>query len=97
MPQPHIDVRYVAHLARLELNDKEIATFQVQLDAILGHVETLSQLDVSHIEASAHAVAVFGRMRADVPHESLPPLAALQNAPDPAQGQFRVPKVVADA
>ena len=97
MPQPHIDVRYVAHLARLELSDAEIATFQVQLDAILGHVETLSQLDVSEVEASAHAVQVFGRMRADEPHDSLPPAAVLHNAPDQAQGQFRVPKVVADA
>ncbi|MEI6606768.1 MAG: Asp-tRNA(Asn)/Glu-tRNA(Gln) amidotransferase subunit GatC [Verrucomicrobiota bacterium] len=97
MPQPHIDVRYVARLARLELSDAEIATFQPQLVAILGHVETLSQLDVDGIEASAHAVPVFGRMRADVPLTSLPLSAVLQNAPDQFQGQFRVPKVVADA
>ena len=97
MPQPHIDVRYVANLARLELSDAEVATFQVQLDAILGYVEKLSQLDVSGIEASAHAVPVFGRMRSDEPHESLPHAAVLQNAPDQSQGQFRVPKVVADA
>jgi len=97
MSQPHIDVRYVANLARLELSDAEIATFQVQLDAILGHVETLSQLDVSDIEASTHPVPVFGRMRPDEPHESLPPAGLLDNAPDQAQGQIRVPKVVADA
>lgn len=97
MPQPHIDVRYVAHLARLELSNAEITTFQVQLDAILGYVETLSQLDVSGIEATAHAVPVFGRMRSDEPHTSLPLAAVLQNAPDQAQGQIRVPKVVADA
>jgi len=97
MPQPHIDVRYVANLARLELSDAEIATFQPQLDAILGYVETLSQLDVSGIEASAHALPVFGRMRPDEPHTSLPLAAVLLNAPDQSQGQFRVPKVVADA
>jgi aspartyl-tRNA(Asn)/glutamyl-tRNA(Gln) amidotransferase subunit C len=97
MPQPHIDVRYVAKLARLELSDAEIATFQQQLDAILGYVETLSQLDVSGIEATAHAVPVFGRMRADEPHDSLPAAAVLHNAPDQSQGQIRVPKVVADA
>ncbi|KAB2638585.1 MAG: Asp-tRNA(Asn)/Glu-tRNA(Gln) amidotransferase subunit GatC [Verrucomicrobia bacterium] len=97
MPQPHIDVRYVANLARLELSDAEIATFQPQLDAILGHVATLSQLDVDAIEPSAHAGLVFGRMRADVPLPSLPLAAVLQNAPDQSQGQIRVPKVVADA
>jgi Asp-tRNA(Asn)/Glu-tRNA(Gln) amidotransferase C subunit len=36
-------------------------------------------------------------MRTDDPHTSLPPQAVLQNAPDQAQGQIRVPKVVADA
>ena len=97
MPQPHIDVRYVANLARLELSDAEVATFQVQLDAILGYVETLARLDVSGIEATAHAVPVFGRMRGDEPHDSLPLSAVLQNAPDQSQGQFRVPRVVADA
>jgi Asp-tRNA(Asn)/Glu-tRNA(Gln) amidotransferase C subunit len=36
-------------------------------------------------------------MRNDEPHESLPPSAVLQNAPDQAQSQIRVPKVVTDA
>ncbi|MDP3849474.1 MAG: Asp-tRNA(Asn)/Glu-tRNA(Gln) amidotransferase subunit GatC [Luteolibacter sp.] len=97
MPHSHIDVRYVANLARLELSDEEVATFQPQLEAILHHAEALSKLDVSGIEPTAHATQVFGRMRADVPHESLPVAAILQNAPDQAQGQIRVPKVVTDA
>lgn len=97
MPQTHMDVRYVANLARLALSDEEVATFQAQLDAILGHFETISALDVSGIEPTAHPAPVFGRMRPDEPHPSLPPAAVLQNAPDQAQGQIRVPKVVADA
>jgi aspartyl-tRNA(Asn)/glutamyl-tRNA(Gln) amidotransferase subunit C len=97
MSHRHIDVRYVANLARLELTDDEIATFQPQLEAILGHVEALSKLDVSGIDPTAHATAVFGKMRDDVPHTSLSPEAVLQNAPDQAQGQIRVPKVVTDA
>ena len=97
MSHSHIDVRYVANLARLELTDAEVATFQPQLEAILGYVETLTQLDVSGIEATAHAAEVFGRMRNDEPHVSLSPEAVLQNAPDQSQGQIRVPKVVTDA
>ena len=97
MSHRHIDVRYVANLARLELTDDEVATFQPQLEAILGHVEALSKLDVSGIEPGAHAATVFGKMRDDVPHSSLTPEAVLQNAPDQAQGQIRVPKVVTDA
>lgn len=97
MSHSHIDVRYVANLARLELTDEEVATFQPQLEAILSHVEALSKLDVSGIEPTAHSGAVFGKMRDDVPHESLSQAAMLQNAPDQAQGQIRVPKVVTDA
>ena len=97
MPHSHIDVRYVANLARLELTPEEVATFQPQLEAILHHAEALSKLDVSGIEPTAHPAPVFDRMRPDIPHASLQPAAALQNAPDQAQGQFRVPKVVTDA
>ncbi len=97
MSHSHIDVRYVANLARLELTDEEVAVFQPQLEAILSHVESLSKLDVSGIEATAHATAIFGKMRDDTPHTSLTPEAVLLNAPDQAQGQIRVPKVVTDA
>jgi aspartyl-tRNA(Asn)/glutamyl-tRNA(Gln) amidotransferase subunit C len=72
MPHSHIDVRYVANLARLELSDDEVATFQPQLEAILHHAEALSKLDVTGIEPTAHPAPVFGRMRDDTPHESLP-------------------------
>jgi aspartyl-tRNA(Asn)/glutamyl-tRNA(Gln) amidotransferase subunit C len=97
MSHRHIDVRYVANLARLELSDAEVAMFQPQLEAILRHVDAISQLDVTGIDPTAHPAPVFGRMRDDEPHASLPPAALLQNAPDHAQGQIRVPKVVADA
>jgi len=97
MSHSHIDVRYVANLARLELSDEEVAVFQPQMEAILQNVETLSALDVTGIEATSHSAAVFGRMRDDLPHQSLSPSAVLQNAPDQASGQIRVPKVVADA
>ncbi len=97
MPHSHIDVRYVANLARLELSDDEVATFQPQMEAILGHVDAILQVDVTGIEPTAHATPVPGPLRDDEPCDSLPPAAVLQNAPDQAQRQIRVPKVVADA
>ncbi|MES2476673.1 MAG: Asp-tRNA(Asn)/Glu-tRNA(Gln) amidotransferase subunit GatC [Verrucomicrobiota bacterium] len=97
MPHSQIDVSYVAKLARLELSGAEVAEFQPQIEAILGYAESLSKLDVSGIDSSAHAIPVFGRMRDDIPGTSLTAEAMLQNAPDQAQGQIRVPKVVTDA
>ena len=97
MSQSHIDVRYVANLARLELTDEEVAVFQPQLEAILGHVEALTRVDVPGVDDEEAGPPRFGRMRDDDPHESLAPEAMLRNAPDKAQGQIRVPKVVTDA
>lgn len=97
MSQSQIDVRYVANLANLKLSDEEVDLFQPQLEAIIGHVEALTKIDVEGIDPTAHAAPVFDRMRDDTPHQSLAPEAVLQNAPDQAQGQIRVPKVVADA
>lgn len=97
MSHSQIDVSYVAKLARLELTEAEIAVFQPQIEAILGYAESLSKLDLSGLDSSAHATQVFGRMRDDTSGESLTLEAMLQNAPDQAQGQIRVPKVVTDA
>ena len=92
-----MDVRRIATLARLELSDAEVEHFTGQLDAILGHIEQLSMLDVSGIEPTAYPIPIASPMRVDTPWQSLPQEALLQNAPDQAQQQIRVPKVVADA
>lgn len=97
MATDDIDVRYVAGLARLHLTDEECATFQPQLDAILTHAKSLLEIDVEGIEPTAHAVPVYDVMREDVPVASLPQESVLRNAPEQAQGQIRVPKVIADA
>ncbi len=97
MATDHIDVRYVAGLARLHLTDEECAVFQPQLDAILNHARSLLDLDVEGIEPTAHAVPVYDVMRDDTPGESLPVERVLANAPEQAQQQIRVPKVIADA
>ncbi|QJE98459.1 Asp-tRNA(Asn)/Glu-tRNA(Gln) amidotransferase subunit GatC [Luteolibacter luteus] len=97
MATEHIDVRKIAGLSRLVLSEEECAVFQRQLDAILGHVESLSTLDVSGIEPTSYPAPVYDVMREDVPGESLPRESVLANAPDQAQDQIRVPKVIADA
>ena len=97
MATEHIDVRYVAGLARLDLNEEECAVFQRQLEAVLGHAKSLAALDVNGIEPTSYPVPVYDVMREDEPGESLPQAAVLANAPDQAQVQIRVPKVIADA
>ena len=94
MSAPTFDVRYVAQLARLDLSEAEIAIFQTQLGHVLEHVEALRKVDVSAVEPTAHASAVFNVFRADEVRASLPPQTALSNAPRQANDLFVVTKVV---
>ena len=96
MPDDHIDVRYVAKLARLDLTEEEIATFQGQLESIISHVESLTSVALPD-DLETFSNSRLAMMRDDSPGTSLPLEAVLLNAPDQAQNQIRVPKVVADA
>jgi aspartyl-tRNA(Asn)/glutamyl-tRNA(Gln) amidotransferase subunit C len=88
------DVRYTAQLARLNLSDAEIEKFQAQLGQVLDYVEKLRKVDVSGVEPTAHAFPVHNVFRKDEVRASLPPSAALANAPRSANGLFIVPKVI---
>lgn len=94
MATAHIDVNYVAELARLELTAEESSTFQNQLEAILGYIDKLSELDVEGIEPTAHASPVFDRIREDIALPGITTEDFLKNAPDTAGDQLRVPKVI---
>jgi aspartyl-tRNA(Asn)/glutamyl-tRNA(Gln) amidotransferase subunit C len=89
-----IDVRYVAHLARIELSPEEERQFGAQLGQILGYIEKLNQLDVNGIEPTAHAVPMVNVTRPDEIKPSLPAAEALRNAPAQANDLFMMPKIV---
>ncbi|MDF1850313.1 MAG: Asp-tRNA(Asn)/Glu-tRNA(Gln) amidotransferase subunit GatC [Verrucomicrobiales bacterium] len=91
-----MDVRKVAHLARIHLSDEEAETFQGQFEQILHYVEQLNQIDVEGIEPTAHAAAVFDVIRDDVAlsEHQLSQDEALRNAPATAHDQIKMPKVV---
>ena len=94
MASAEIDVKYVAHLARLALTPDEEKQLGAQLGSILGYIEKLRELDVSGVEPTAHAVPLVNVTRADEIRPSLPHEDALRNAPRQAGGLFIVPKVV---
>ena len=94
MASAEIDVKYVAHLARLELTPEDQKQLGTQLGSILGYIEKLRELDVSGVEPTAHAVPLVNVTRADEIRPSLPHEDALRNAPRQSNGLFIVPKVV---
>jgi aspartyl-tRNA(Asn)/glutamyl-tRNA(Gln) amidotransferase subunit C len=84
-------VLHVARLARLRLSEDELETMAGELSAILEHVERISELDLEGVEPTSHVVALENVLRADQPRPSLPRERALESAPDPDEGAFRVP------
>ena len=89
-----LDVAYVAKLARLNLSAEETQLFQNQLARVLEYAEKLRNVDVSHVEAAAHAVPIFNVFREDEPRDCFSAEEALRNAPRNANNLFIVPKVV---
>jgi len=94
MAAVEIDVKYVAHLARLSLTAEEEQQIGAQLGSILGYIEKLKEVDVAGVEPTAHAFPLLNVTRPDAVSPSLPHEDALRNAPAQANGLFRVPKIV---
>lgn len=89
-----MDVRYVAHLARLQLTEAEAAMFQRQLEQVIGYVNELREVDTAGVEPTAHAVRVENVLRADAPKACLDRADVLRNAPQQRHEQFVVPKII---
>ncbi len=89
-----IDVAYVAHLARLYLDESEIETLQPQMEQIIELVKKIDELDVAGVEPTSHAVAVTNVLREDKSRRGIDRDLVLQNAPLEADDQFAVPKIV---
>jgi len=86
-------VDHVARLARLSLSEAERHTFARQLDEILVYAESLQALETAGVEPMSHAAAT-AFFRKDTPRPGLPRDAAMGAAPDPAEGLFRVPRIL---
>jgi aspartyl-tRNA(Asn)/glutamyl-tRNA(Gln) amidotransferase subunit C len=94
MAAVEIDVRYVAHLARLSLSPDEEQKIGAQLGNILGYIEKLKEVDVTGVEPTAHAFPLVNVTRPDEVRPSISNAEALRNAPATANGLFIVPKIV---
>ena len=84
-------VLHVARLARLRLSDDEVERMSSELSGILEHVERISALDLDDVEPTSHVIELQNVLREDVPRPCLPRERALEQAPDVADGGFRVP------
>ena len=98
MPINESDIEKVAQLAHLEITTQELKVFAPQIAEILNYVEQLRELDTSNVQPSLGGLTPEGeRTESSRPDNVTPSLGqkvALEEAPDPASGHFRVPKVL---
>ena len=88
------EVLYVAHLARLDLDEESIEKFAGQIDEILGYIEKLNQVETKDIKPTSHAISLTNAFREDEEKEHIDRELALANAPEKEDGNFVVPKIV---
>ena len=89
-------VLHVARLARLRLSDADVARMAGELSGILDHVDRIGELELDDVEPTSHVVELENVLRPDEPRPSWPKDAVLEQAPDPADGAFRVPSPQAE-
>jgi aspartyl-tRNA(Asn)/glutamyl-tRNA(Gln) amidotransferase subunit C len=101
MPITEADVKKIADLAHMEITDEELRVLAPQMAAIVAYVEQLNELDTSAVEPATGGLASEAgpveATREDAVRPSLGQHLALEQAPAPSHGHFRVPKVLASS
>ena len=98
MPINESDIEKIAQLAHLEISREAALVFAPQIADIVAYVEQLNEVDTSNVEPATGGLTREGELtessRDDMVAPSLGQKVALAEAPDPAAGHFRVPKVL---
>ena len=87
-------VRHVARLAALELDDEELLAMRDELASVLDSMASLEAIDVAHVEPTWHPLDLPVALRPDVVLASTPRDVLLSGAPETEQGAFAVPQVL---
>jgi len=90
------EVRHLADLARIDLDDAELDHLAPQLSVILDSVASISEVTADDIPPTSHAIALSNVFRADVVEPSLTPEQALSGAPEQDQQRFSVPRILGE-
>jgi aspartyl-tRNA(Asn)/glutamyl-tRNA(Gln) amidotransferase subunit C len=87
-------VKHIAFLIRLELTDAEVATFNKQLQSIVGYFDRLAEVDVEGVPPYQQVAMGRAQLREDAVAPSMAREDFLSNAPQQQDGFVRVPVVL---
>jgi aspartyl-tRNA(Asn)/glutamyl-tRNA(Gln) amidotransferase subunit C len=94
MSVTHEQVRHIARLARIAMSDEELERLVPELNAIIGWVEQLGEVDTDGVEPLTAVIEQKLRLREDVVTDGDCRDEVLANAPEAQHGFFAVPKVI---
>lgn len=89
-------MRHLGVLARIQLSDEEVQRLTGQLDAIVDNIAKVSEVATPEVAATSHPIPLSNVFRPDVPGDMLTLDEVLQNAPDAADGRFRVTAILGE-
>jgi aspartyl-tRNA(Asn)/glutamyl-tRNA(Gln) amidotransferase subunit C len=89
-------VRHLGVLARIQLSDEEVQSLTGQLDAIVDNIAKVSEVATPEVVATSHPIPLENVFRPDVVQQQLTREQVLQNAPDQADGRFRVTAILGE-
>jgi aspartyl-tRNA(Asn)/glutamyl-tRNA(Gln) amidotransferase subunit C len=88
------DVKRIAHLARIAIDENEAKATLSQLSGIFGLIEEMQSVDTTGVEPMSHAQDISLRLREDVVTESDQHRLFQSVAPQVENGLYLVPKVI---
>jgi aspartyl-tRNA(Asn)/glutamyl-tRNA(Gln) amidotransferase subunit C len=88
------DIKRIAHLARLEINEQEATATLTKLSGILGLIEQMQAVDTNGITPMSHSQDVTQRLREDVVTQTNRRADFQAIAPQVQDGLYLVPKVI---
>jgi aspartyl-tRNA(Asn)/glutamyl-tRNA(Gln) amidotransferase subunit C len=89
-------VAHLANLARIALSQDEIAHLTTELDSIVDNIAKVQQVATPDVPATSHPIPLENVYRDDVVGNTLTREQALQNAPESADGRFKVSAILGE-
>ena len=89
-----MDVAKLCALANIELSQEELEKFRPQLEALVGHIQKIAEVDVSGVESTVHGQPTANAFRDDTREPGLGCETFLANAPQRIDNEFKVPRIV---
>ena len=90
------EIKKVAHLARLELNDHQIKNHAEQLEKILEYINQLEKIDTFNVPCTTRAIEVINKFRKDENYNSDCTKELLELGPSTEKKYFKVPKIISE-